>query len=141
MAEYRAQFPSAFESVGEARRAVVDFARHWFSGEDLCDIESAVGEALANAAEHGSKTGGMIDIKCRCVGDRFTVEVHDSGSGFERWNASDYIRPMSTSSRGYGMFIMRELMDEVEYSERGSRLRLMKRLPGDLNEAEACLRA
>jgi len=129
MAEYRKEFPSAYECVGPARRAVVDFARQWFSGEELGDIEYAVGEALSNSAEHGHTNGTSIDIICRCDGAELIVEVKDSGAGFARWNASDYVRPMSNSARGYGTFIMRELMDEMEYSERGTRLRLSKRLP------------
>ncbi len=59
--------------------------------------------------------------------------MKDSGAGFARWNASDYVRPMSNSARGYGTFIMRELMDEMEYSEHGTHLRQCKRLPDDLS--------
>ncbi len=129
MAEYRKHFPSAYECVGPARRAVVDFAQRWFSGEDLGDIEYAVGEALSNSAEHGHTNGTAIEIYCKCDGRELVVEVKDSGAGFARWNASDYVQPMSSAARGYGTFIMRELMDEMEYSEHGTRLRLCKRLP------------
>ncbi|HEX5274174.1 MAG TPA: ATP-binding protein [Candidatus Rubrimentiphilum sp.] len=135
MAEYRKEFPSAFECVGPARRAVVDFARQWFSGEDLSDIEYAVGEALSNSAEHGHKTGTAIDVLCRCDGRDLIIEVKDSGAGFPRWNASDYVRPMSHAARGYGTFIMRELMDEMEYSEQGTRLRLSKRVASAASDA------
>lgn len=127
--EYRAEFPSAFESVRHARWGVVDFARRWFSGEALADIECAVGEALANSAEHGSKTGTLIEVHCRCIDGKLTIEVKDTGEGFHQWNATDYLRPLSNASRGYGIFIMRELMDELEYSDRGTHLRLVKRLP------------
>jgi anti-sigma regulatory factor (Ser/Thr protein kinase) len=129
MAEYRAQFGSASENVARARRAVIDFARYWFSGEDLADIESAVGEALANSAEHGSKSGTRVDVRCHFEDDAFIIDVKDSGSGFERWNAVDYGRPLLDAARGYGIFIMRQLMDEIKYSDHGTRLRLMKRLP------------
>jgi len=137
MGEYRKKFPSAYENVSSARRAIVDFARQWFSPRDLDDIEYAVGEALSNSAEHGHKNGTSIEIVCRCDGDTFTVEVKDSGGGFARWDATDYVRPMSSATRGYGTFIMRELMDEMEYSERGTRLRLTKRLPNSRTCADA----
>lgn len=141
MAEYHREFRSAYECVGPARRAVVDFARQWFSGEELGDIEYAVGEALSNSAEHGHKTGTSIDVLCRCDGRTFVIEVKDSGAGFARWNASDYVRPMSHAARGYGTYIMRELMDEMEYSEHGTRLRLSKRVANAASCADERRRA
>jgi anti-sigma regulatory factor (Ser/Thr protein kinase) len=127
VAEYHARFPSAHASVGKARRAVVAFARYWFSGDDLSDIESAVGEALANCAEHGYVNGTNIDVRCRCDGRELTIEIADAGKGFERWNACEFVKPLSSAPRGYGTFIMRRLMDEIEYTERGTRVRLLKR--------------
>lgn len=128
MPEYRAQFPSAFESVGKARRAVTAFARQWFSGEDLSDVESAVGEALANCAEHGHRNGTDIEVGCRFDNESLFIEIKDAGRGFDCWNATDSVQPLSNSPRGYGTYIMRRLMDEMEYSEHGTRLRLVKRL-------------
>lgn len=128
MSEYRAQFGSAFANVAAARRAVVEFAAHWFGDEDLGDIESAVGEALANSAEHGGKSGGDVAVHCHFEGDRFLIDVKDTGDGFDRWNAADYMKPLDNAARGYGIYIMRELMDEIEYSEHGTRLRLVKYL-------------
>jgi anti-sigma regulatory factor (Ser/Thr protein kinase) len=128
MAEYYLQFTSESANVSHARREIVDFARHWFSGSELADIESAVGEALANSAEHGAKRGGAVDVHCSFDGQALVVEVKDDGDGFERWSAVDYVQPLRDAARGYGIFIMRELMDEVEYTERGTRVRLCKRL-------------
>ena len=113
--------------MGNARRAVVAFARQWFSGDDLSDIESAVGEALANCAEHGYVNGTQIDVRCRFDGRELSVEIKDAGQGFDRWNASDFVKPLSAAPRGYGTFIMRRLMDEMEYTDHGSRIRLVKR--------------
>lgn len=104
----------------------MQYAANWFSGEDLDDIGSAVGEAFANSAEHGAKMGGEVDVSCRFDGDRFLIDVKDSGDGFERWNAINYLKPFDHSGRGYGIFIMRQLMDTVEYSEGGTHLRLVK---------------
>jgi anti-sigma regulatory factor (Ser/Thr protein kinase) len=139
VAEYHARFPSACESVGKARRAVIAFAREWFSGEDLTDIESAVGEALANCAEHGHVSGTQIDVRCRFDGRGLSIEIADAGKGFERWNACGFVKPLSTAPRGYGTFIMRRLMDEIEYTERGTRVRLLKRrAAGRFADSERC---
>lgn len=141
MPEYRGRFGSALENVAAARRAVVEFAAHWFDDGDVADIESAVGETLANSAEHGAKSGGEAEVCCHFDDDRFIVDVKDTGDGFDRWDSSDYIRPLGNATRGYGIYIMRELMDEVDYSEHGTRLRLIKRLPARGRSAERADRA
>ncbi len=127
MADFRAEFPSAVESVGKARRAITGFARQWFGGEELTDIESAVGEALANSAEHGFSNGTFIAVLCTYDECALSIEITDAGNGFDRWNATDHVQPLSNAPRGYGMYIMVQLMDEVEYSDHGRRLRLLKR--------------
>lgn len=136
VAEYHDQFPSGSSSVGQARRAIVAFAGQWFCDDDLSDIESAVGEALANCVEHSNAAGSDIDLRCRFDGRDLTVEIKDAGHGFERWNARDFPKPPSAAPRGYGTYIMRRLMDEIEYTERGTRVRLVKRcLPAQIADA------
>jgi anti-sigma regulatory factor (Ser/Thr protein kinase) len=129
VAVYHARFPSAYESVGKARRAITAFAREWFGGDDLSDIESAVGEALANCAEHGYANGTQIDVRCGYDGRTLTVEIKDAGRGFDQRKAGDFVKPPAVAPRGYGTSIMRRLMDEIEYSDRGTRIRLVKRRP------------
>jgi anti-sigma regulatory factor (Ser/Thr protein kinase) len=127
---YRRRFASAYESVGIARREIVAFAAaNGFAGAPLDDIESAVGEALANAAEHGHREGGDIAIHARVTEREIIIDIEDRGPGFARWNASDYLRPLGTAARGFGIFLMRELMDRVEYSAHGARIRLVKYFP------------
>ncbi len=106
---------------------MTSFAREWFSADALSDIESAVGEALANCAEHGYVNGTHIDVRCSFDGEALTIEIKDAGQGFDRWDATDFVKPLSSAPRGYGTYIMRRLMDEIEYSERGTRVRLVKR--------------
>lgn len=50
----------------------------------------------------------------------------DNGVGFAP--ACRHERPAMFALRGYGMSIMRALMDGVEYSEGGTRIRLVKKL-------------
>jgi serine/threonine-protein kinase RsbW len=129
MLEYRAQFEGRPENVSIARREVIAFISRWFSDAELYNVEVSVGEALANAAEHGCRFGGKIDIRVHAVGEDLAIEVRDSGFGFDRWTASDRLRPLDNAVRGFGLFIMRELMDEVRYSEHGRVIRLLKRFP------------
>jgi anti-sigma regulatory factor (Ser/Thr protein kinase) len=129
MSEYRARFQSTSKNIAKARGDVRKYAAQWFFGQVLDDIESAVGEALANSAEHGAGSVGEINVRCSVDQRDLVIEVKDTGPGFARWSALDTVRPMASAERGYGIFIMRELMDHISYSENGTRVRLSKRLP------------
>jgi anti-sigma regulatory factor (Ser/Thr protein kinase) len=91
----------------------------------------AFGEALANAVEHGSSAGGDLSIRVqRISGDgqfaTLEIEIADEGSGFvERPHPPI---PDLTGSRGFGIYIMRAVMDTVEYHDGGRRVILSKRL-------------
>ena len=129
MPEYHGMFPSTYASVSRSRHAVVQFAAdQGLSGEALNDVESALGEALANAAEHGHADAGTIAVGATVSDGLLVIEIKDTGRGFAPAARQLQPRVLGDSMRGFGIFIMRELMDVVEYSERGSRLRLMKRL-------------
>jgi anti-sigma regulatory factor (Ser/Thr protein kinase) len=114
----------------------VDFARAaGFSGDDLCDIEFAVGEALANAVEHGHSVGATIEVRCALRGNALVVEVKDEGSGFTRRRSHGPPSPRGSYERGYGIYIIKSLMDDVTYSEQGTRVKLVKRRAGERREA------
>ena len=126
---YRRTYPQSSKAVGRARREVVAFAKQCgFSGQQLADIEVAVGEGLANAVEHGHRDEGLLEVSVRCVGDTVIVEIKDDGRGFDHGTVCAHAGPPVEALRGFGTFIMRELMDEVRYSEFGTRLHLRKRL-------------
>jgi anti-sigma regulatory factor (Ser/Thr protein kinase) len=126
---YAARFESQGPSVAVARHAVVDFARACgFVGDTLCDIECAVGEALANAVEHGHCDGATIEVSCAFRDARLTVEIKDPGPGFDRKRGFGMPAVRGPFWRGYGIHIIKTLMDDVTYLERGTRVRLVKRL-------------
>lgn len=123
-------YPQSSRAVGQARRDVVAFARNCgFSGQPLADIEVCVGEGLANAVEHGYRDEGVLEVSVRRNIQELIVEIKDNGSGFDAGLARSHARPPAEALRGFGTFIMRELMDDVRYTESGTRLRLLKRLP------------
>jgi anti-sigma regulatory factor (Ser/Thr protein kinase) len=113
--------------VREARKAVIDYARLCgFETSELDAIELAVGEALTNAVEHGAKDLGFITVSCAYDGRGISIEVRDEGFGFD---FATQRRRDPLSVRGFGITIMRELMDRVEYGARGNIVRLYKRRP------------
>ena len=101
---------------------------------DLADIETAVGEALANAAEHGHRAGSGFEVRVFVEHDRVVIEVQDEGGGFQSGPAAP--KPAHDAPRGFGIYLMRHLMDEVNFDESGSCVRLTKRLPDARQDAK-----
>lgn len=101
-------------------------------------IEAAASEAFANAVQHATPQKDMpLHIRV-ALGSVVLVEVHDRGAGFQ---ARQYftVNPalLHTGARGLGIYVMRHLMDAVEFvsgggessdSETGTIVRLVKRL-------------
>jgi len=114
-----------------ARRTIVDYARACgFAKTDLADIEIAVGEALANAVEHGNQFCGYVGVSCTFAGEVLTVEIRDQGPGFVFAGVTERERGEAPSAaRGFGISIMHRLMDEVHFDCGGKHVvRLTKRL-------------
>lgn len=123
--EFTARFPSRKASVAKARRAILVFvSRHGFLDLEAADVETAAGEALANAVEHGHTAGSEFSVRVRADAAGVTIEIEDSGRGFD----PAVVRPQEKpeAPRGFGIAIMRRLMDRVEFNERGNVIRLVK---------------
>ncbi len=142
LGSFRQRYPQTRKAVGDARRTVVAFAQSCgFGGQDLEDIEVAVGEALANAFEHGHCESDSFEVWAKRDAGALSVEVKDFGRGFDHGDPRSRERPAPESVRGFGTFIMRDLMDSVEYSEHGTRVRLTKRLSAPQSQADPALEA
>jgi serine/threonine-protein kinase RsbW len=90
----------------------------------------ALDEAFVNAVKHGNKFNA--DKLIRIIADvtpqeaRFTIE--DEGEGFDINSIPDPRDPTNLfKSSGRGVLFIYNIMDEVEYNERGNRLTMIKR--------------
>ena len=125
MSEFRTRYRGV-GSVRTARHAVVEFVRAaGFCSHAVSDVALASGEALANAAEHG---GGSFTLHCALEpSGALRIEIKDGGGGFDPARRTPPGDPsVETRARGYGIFLMRELMDRIEFSENGSKVLLVK---------------
>lgn len=99
------------------------------TGEELCDIRIAVGEALTNAYKHGSPNKGVDKIALRCVicQNALAVEVQDEGQPFDPDGVSEP-EPNQMRESGMGIHLMRLAMDVVEFTFNcpGNRVRMIK---------------
>jgi serine/threonine-protein kinase RsbW len=98
---------------------------------DRDDLVCALGEALANAVEHGSPLGGFNRVRLRLYRDprRAVVEVKDEGTGFDPEQVPDPILtsgdPAALPERGFGVALMRRAA-HAAWDEGGTRVRLTK---------------
>src|SRR5262245_2842066 len=93
----------------------------------LSDLAVALSEALSNAAIHGNglDPAKTVAIEVSVIPrERAVIEVQDQGHGFDVSGLSDPTDPAQIlSPRGRGVFLMRRLVDLVEYKDGGSVVR------------------
>jgi anti-sigma regulatory factor (Ser/Thr protein kinase) len=124
---YRAAFSGDYRNVPLARSAIASFARICgFTREEVEDIRLAAGEALNNAVEHGhaARYSGF-SVHCTFKDDEVTIEICDNGGGFA--TDSPISETPGARGRGFGIFLMRKLMDVVRFERDGTCVRLVRR--------------
>ncbi len=97
------------------------------------EVISAFSEAFNNAALHCAQPAkGLLEIEIDAATDGITIELRDRGAGFDILSVPDPDFE-SLPESGMGIFIMRAMMDEVQYrlgdGERPNVLVLRKRYP------------
>jgi serine/threonine-protein kinase RsbW len=98
--------------------------------EKRLEIALAVQEALANAVVHGCKNDSSKEIGCRVERDadgRIVIVVTDPGGGFHPEVLPDPKRPENLhADHGRGVYLIRQLMDEVHFENGGNQIRMWK---------------
>lgn len=120
------RFPNSRAYVGVARRTAIDFARTLgLSEAQLEELSYALGEALANAVEHGfrERTYFAVRVWRSTEEAAIVMEVEDDGRGFDPEAVDD---PDENATRGYGISIMRAMADRVSFERNGRLVRLWK---------------
>lgn len=129
--QIKISLPGKPEYVSIARLTASVIANQMgFNIDDVEDIKVAVGEACNNAVLHGKSHEEMFEIQFEVQDDRIVIEVRDNGNGFD---LDEYQAPEPGELRenGLGIFIMKTLMDEVDFipaQNNGTTIRLVKEL-------------
>ncbi len=108
---------SQLEDLTRARAWVGDHARAAGMPEQTVnELRLAVSEAVANVIEHGyrGEPNHNIDLHLAVDGTQLVLTIHDDGDPFElqAYEPPDLDQP---HEGGYGVFLIRNLMDEVRY--------------------------
>ncbi len=119
--------------LSEIRAFVLSFMADLRSPVDVTyDMLLAVAEAAANATRHGRREDVRTEIRVRCAlkAGVVSVTIADEGHGFDPASMPTDRLPDRFASGGRGLYLMRELMDEVEFDSGpgGTTVTLRRRL-------------
>jgi anti-sigma regulatory factor (Ser/Thr protein kinase) len=127
MAGTLAELPRIVEFVDDAcEQATISPARRF-------DLQLAVEEAFTNVIEHAyDGKGGEVTVCFEVDGPDVQITVTDHGRPFDpdQVAAPNISQPLEERPiGGLGIYLMQQLMDEVEFdfSAEGNRLRMVKR--------------
>jgi len=130
--EISVRVPTAIDVVEEAVDLV---ARHCLAAglpaaTARFKLRVALSEALANAIIYGNRNDSEKSVEVRVVVTSQTIAVHvsDEGDGF---NPADIPNPTLPDgleqTSGRGLFLIREMVDEVRFNEKGNSICMMMR--------------
>lgn len=119
-------FPANFEYLDEIRDLVARAARRGgFTDKEVYSLQLAADEAASNIIEHAYEgtTEGFIELSCEIRGDILTITMRDEGKTFDPSNVKPPNLAADLSERqigGLGVYLMRQLMDEIHYQTEGT---------------------
>lgn len=129
-AEFVLQLPSDLRILEAAVAYLEGRCRAYaFDGSRLnLNFRVSVTEALANAVLYGNGADPRKCVRVEVSLDttRVALRVVDQGAGFDPEEVADPTLPQNLErAGGRGLFLIRKLMDEVEYNECGNAVRLV----------------
>jgi serine/threonine-protein kinase RsbW len=125
------RIPADPDSVAKAADAISEaLTRLQVPEEKLLEIGLAVQEALANAVVHGCGNDASKQVRCRLSansGGTILIAVADPGPGFVPESLPDPLQQEKLhSDHGRGVYLIRQLMDEIQFVNGGNEIRMWK---------------
>lgn len=113
-------------------QGIMDVVRHTNCANGKEDaIELALTEALANAVVHGAKGDPKKVVECDVACDEtrgMLIVVRDPGPGFDPSAIPSPVLGQNIySNHGRGIFLINQLMDEVQFKNNGKEIHMIKR--------------
>lgn len=99
--------------------------------EILFDLKLALNEALINAIKHGNNSdkNKSVFLKITKKADKLEICIEDKGKGFDYKNLKlPTAKNNLTKQSGRGVFLIKKFMDELNFFDRGCRLKMVKYL-------------
>jgi serine/threonine-protein kinase RsbW len=119
------ELPTDLRAIDRVVEAILDQGRAVGFNADRLRLNLRVGmtEALSNAMLYGNQQdpGKRVRVAAHFAADQITIRVTDEGHGFDPGEIPDPTTPRNIRrSRGRGIFLIKRLMDHVEYNDRGN---------------------
>lgn len=134
VSSFCATIPSALPALEEVvEKALAAVKTMPCAPEEVDAVELALREALANAILHGNEGHPnkkvIVACFCECEGPgNLLLVIRDEGLGFDPAKVPDPTTAQAIySGHGRGIFLMRQLMDDVRYQAGGCEVELRKR--------------
>ena len=126
------RLPSDVNCIEEAVELVT---RHCLAGHQASQttrfrLRVVLSEALSNAIVKGNREdhAKWVDVRAELVPEAIRVWVTDEGAGFDPNAVPEPTRPEQLDeARGRGLYLIRKLVDSVEFNERGNSICMILR--------------
>ena len=123
--------PAHSEAIGSVVDAICEtLVSLDVSEQKRLEVGLALQEALANAVVHGCGNDPTKKVRCQVKSDpqgRIVIIVTDPGPGFSPDLLPDPRRDENLhADHGRGVYLIRQLMDEVQFGPRGSEITMWK---------------
>jgi serine/threonine-protein kinase RsbW len=121
--------------IGCIEEAVELVTRHCLAGHSATRtirfrLQVVLSEALANAILRGNQEAldKWVDVRAELRTDVIRLFVTDEGPGFDPSTVPEPIRPdQIDEAGGRGLFLIRKLVDAVQYNEQGNSICMILR--------------
>jgi serine/threonine-protein kinase RsbW len=128
------RLPSDVKCIEEAVELVT---RHCLAGHEATRtirfrLRVVLSEALTNAIVRGNGEDRTkwVDVRAELVPEVIRVSVTDEGPGFDPETIPEPIQPEQLDeATGRGLFLIRKLVDTVQFNERGNSICMILRRP------------
>lgn len=126
MKSIKIAIPSLIENI-TIIESFIDNAREKFRINDdiYGNIMISVTECVSNAIMHGNKEDKKktVRMEIRFLDDQIKFIIEDEGEGYDYQHLNDPTSPENLEkSGGRGVFIMKNLCDEIQFENQGSRM-------------------
>lgn len=124
------ELPSDLQAIERAVEELVARSREaGFNCERRrLNLQVGVSEALANAVLYGNAHDPrkLVRVELRITSESITISITDEGRGFDPAAIPDPTLPANLPRPGgRGLFLIRQLMDRVEFNESGNSITMV----------------
>ncbi|MCS6805068.1 MAG: ATP-binding protein [Acidobacteriota bacterium] len=124
--------PSQLQYVDPVVMYLSDHLTRFGYPDEDCHTAVALHEAITNAMRHGNKLDATkkVEIVLELDAQQAVFIITDEGNGFDPASVCDPTEGENIFREcGRGLLMMRHIMDEVRYNERGNQITMIKKSP------------